>query len=602
MRELLQQMQHTTALLLNRIGQFPSAPPQSRLEPIRSAVNPLPAVIQHPTPAFQTDAPRMLSGSRQLLAPSSHTLPATLSPIPSAQTCHIPPALPNHTPPAPPCHIPPAQTCHYQAVAPRNTVYQPQPDNVQVQLSRLFRHHQRGVGTGVRKRKRETPWSHTFICLPDPQWTCMPTVEEARYFSSCGLGRKTVWFPHNEGDHLYFSEHLFSAFPALRDGGGFVLARGSRGKVLEQMPIPPEGYSVSFVRSASTRAPLYIIPLQRSLTLSHPSVEEVPKVMETCLSCQSLMPLCDLADHILECTGKEESRNDEDYMDDDLAVAIQQSLEDQVAPVQQQSIIVIEDEVGAAAGVINAQRHTQEQVMVEVAELDENTENEGTSESPDLKTVLGDLEKGLLRTSSPIHNCLNVCREFLLEGSFRAFRRTHFNPCHRLMITFVDDEGQSEGAVDDGGPSREYLRLLISALRDSRYFEGPESSKNLSLVPRGLEFGDYKVIGQMLSLALLQGGVRPSFLSSRLYALLCRQQTGPVSVEEVGDWELRQHLDKIKAAENLQEAQRAVEEGSPALHALGCARSLTDMESRQALIEEAAKAHVEGRTKAALDQ
>lgn len=103
----------------------------------------------------------------------------------------------------------------------------------------------------------------------------------------------------------------------------------------------------------------------------------------------------------------------------------------------------------------------------------------------DLKAILEDLEKGVIRTSTPIHNCLSVCREFLLEGSFRAFRRPHFNPCHRLMITFVDDEGLSEGAVDDGGPSREYLRLLLSALRDSRYFEGPEGSKNLSLVPRG---------------------------------------------------------------------------------------------------------------------
>lgn len=49
----------------------------------------------------------------------------------------------------------------------------------------------------------------------------------------------------------------------------------------------------------------------------------------------------------------------------------------------------------------------------------------------------------------------------------------------------------------------------------------------------------------MLSLALLQGGVRPSFLSVRLYTLLCGQQTGPVSVEEVGDWELRHHLEKV---------------------------------------------------------
>uniref|UniRef100_A0A087YJY6 HECT domain-containing protein n=1 Tax=Poecilia formosa TaxID=48698 RepID=A0A087YJY6_POEFO len=171
-----------------------------------------------------------------------------------------------------------------------------------------------------------------------------------------------------------------------------------------------------------------------------------------------------------------------------------------------------------------------------------------------------------------------------------------------LCTIFVDVEGQSEGAVDDGGPSREFLRLLVDALRDSRYFEGPEDSKHLSLVSRSLQLGDYKIIGQMLSLALLQGGVQPSFFSARLYSLLCGEQTGPVSLDEVGGWELRQHLEKIEAAENLEEAQQAIEEASPVLWPLGCARFLPDMESRHTLVEQAARAHVEGRIKPALDQ
>lgn len=276
MRELLQQMQHTTTLLLNRMGQFTSAPPQSRLAATRPT-SPLPAVVQSPTLAFPTAAPQMQSGSCHLPAPPSHTPPAA--------RCHIPPVPSSRTPPI--------STSHFPAVPPRSTVYQPRPDNVQVHLSRLFRPHQRGSGAGARKRKRETPWSHTFICLPDRQWSSMPTVEEARYYSSCGLGRKTVWFPHNEGDHSFFSEHLLSAFPPLRDAGGFLLARGSRGKALEEISIPPEGYSLSFVRSACTRAPLYIIPLQRSLTLTPPPVDEVgfePSSM-CAFYCMDIQPL-----------------------------------------------------------------------------------------------------------------------------------------------------------------------------------------------------------------------------------------------------------------------------------------------------------------------
>ncbi|KAM4526379.1 uncharacterized protein V3H82_000807 [Fundulus diaphanus] len=126
-----------------------------------------------------------------------------------------------------------------------------------------------------------------------------------------------------------------------------------------------------------------------------------PKVMERCLSCQSLIPLCDLADHIQECT-QEESRNDTEDLDEDLAMDIQQSLQHQMSPVQQLSITVIEDEVeaasalmnhneyseqhlaveveavGAPQGVTSAQQHVWEQDTVEVLEL--VTENEGTSQ------------------------------------------------------------------------------------------------------------------------------------------------------------------------------------------------------------------------------
>ncbi|XP_013888119.1 uncharacterized protein LOC106535614 [Austrofundulus limnaeus] len=349
--------------------------------------------------------------------------------------------------------------------------------------------------------------------------------------------------------------------------------------------------------------------------------------MEKCIICQSSIPLCELANHIDECK-QETSRNNEEDMDEDIAMAIQQSLHQEMTTVQQQSIIDIQQDgtsLGVMTLVINEQSEDQEQnptieveavvapeavlsVQSHIWELEdtveEGMENEGIVRSPDsgLRTVLEDLQKGLQSGSAPIHNSLHVCREFIMEGSFRAFRRTRFNPLHQLTVTFVDVEGESEGAVDDGGPSREFLRLLVAALRDSRYFEGPEDRKNLSLVSRGLQFGDYKIIGQMLSLALLQGGVQPSFFSTRLYSLLCGQQTGPVSLEEVGDWELRQHLEKIKAAENLEEAQQAVQEASPLLCPLGCAGFLPDMESQHTFVEQAARAHVEGRIKPALDQ
>ncbi|XP_035990939.1 uncharacterized protein LOC118562598 [Fundulus heteroclitus] len=196
MRQLRWQMQRTTALLLDRMEHAPSAPPQSSLPATTT-------VIQHSPTVFQRVSSRM----------------PTVSQLQLASPCNTPPAESSHTMPGPSCHIPPAPASHLQAVPPQHTIYQPRSDNVQAHLSRLFRPHQGGVASGVRKRKWETPWSHTFICLPKTQPNVMPTIEESCYYTACGLGEKNLFFPHNKGDHSFFSEHFLSAFPPLRDAG-----------------------------------------------------------------------------------------------------------------------------------------------------------------------------------------------------------------------------------------------------------------------------------------------------------------------------------------------------------------------------------------------
>lgn len=53
-------------------------------------------------------------------------------------------------------------------------------------------------------------------------------------------------------------------------------------------------------------------------------------------------------------------------------------------------------------------------------------------------------------------------------------------------MIFVDDTKAAEGAVDGGGPTREYLRLLLKAVQQSSIFVGPESSKRLQLDSEGM--------------------------------------------------------------------------------------------------------------------
>ena len=53
-----------------------------------------------------------------------------------------------------------------------------------------------------------------------------------------------------------------------------------------------------------------------------------------------------------------------------------------------------------------------------------------------------------------------------------------FNPKALVSIKFADYNGSSEGAVDTGGPRREYFRLLIRAVNlESGIFCGPEDNR-----------------------------------------------------------------------------------------------------------------------------
>ncbi|XP_072572652.1 G2/M phase-specific E3 ubiquitin-protein ligase-like isoform X2 [Paramormyrops kingsleyae] len=279
-----------------------------------------------------------------------------------------------------------------------------------------------------------------------------------------------------------------------------------------------------------------------------------------------------------ETTSQCSKEGDED---EDLALAIYESL--QPVEVPSDGCVVVQDE--------------EPHIVIS----DDGNLEEKESE-PDVMSILKNISSQLDTGEHPQSNNVNVTRDSVLESAFRTFRRQRFSPAHRLNVVFVDTDGITEGAVDDGGPTREFLRLLVVAIKDSIYFYGQEDKKNLSLVSRALDAGEYRFVGQMLSVALIHGGIKPSFFSERLYCSVSSLPTPQISVEEVEDWELWEKLQKIQDAETLQDARDAVMEASSLLGLLGCPGFLNTMEQRHALVQEAARAYVEGRTQKALEQ
>ena len=72
---------------------------------------------------------------------------------------------------------------------------------------------------------------------------------------------------------------------------------------------------------------------------------------------------------------------------------------------------------------------------------------------------------------------LNVIRGKVLDGARRAIKRPSFDPERPLSLKFMDDGGSSEGAVDEGGPRREFFTLALRELNGGNMFAGPTREK-----------------------------------------------------------------------------------------------------------------------------
>lgn len=100
------------------------------------------------------------------------------------------------------------------------------------------------------------------------------------------------------------------------------------------------------------------------------------------------------------------------------------------------------------------------------------------------------LEEILEQIASRVNNDtavrFNIVRKNVWDGASRAMRRANFSPEKKIDIKFMDDYGISEGAVDSGGPTREFFRLCLHEIKDNiGIFEGPPNAKVLTCNSRG---------------------------------------------------------------------------------------------------------------------
>ncbi len=101
----------------------------------------------------------------------------------------------------------------------------------------------------------------------------------------------------------------------------------------------------------------------------------------------------------------------------------------------------------------------------------------------------------LFRLGSSISNAkiskFNVSRSHIWESARRGFSKSSFFPTQKVSVMFTDDDGVSEGAIDLGGPTREFFTLVLNEMVKGNLFEGnKQESQVLTCFSTYLNNGD----------------------------------------------------------------------------------------------------------------
>ncbi|XP_058877033.1 G2/M phase-specific E3 ubiquitin-protein ligase-like [Acipenser ruthenus] len=171
-----------------------------------------------------------------------------------------------------------------------------------------------------------------------------------------------------------------------------------------------------------------------------------------------------------------------------------------------------------------------------------------------------------------------------------------------MSVMFTDSDGNSEGAVDRGGPTREFLTLLMQTLQNSKICEGSEDWKNVTCDSQALRDDDYFLAGRIIAVSLVHGGPSPNFFSQTLYDSLAYdpQQVTP-SVKDICDRDIAEIILEMENVSTLEGLKDVAAKHCNLLHVAGCYRYLQNVQDRDVLVQDFMKWYVCGRTRNSLE-
>ncbi|XP_062588640.1 uncharacterized protein LOC134250300 isoform X3 [Saccostrea cucullata] len=180
---------------------------------------------------------------------------------------------------------------------------------------------------------------------------------------------------------------------------------------------------------------------------------------------------------------------------------------------------------------------------------------------------------------------INVNRQNVWECTIRKLKKKDFMPFNDLLIKFSDQFGEMEEGIDQGGPKREFLDLLMEYTLNSSLFEGSLTSKYLSWNKKAFDNDDYYYAGIVVGLSLVHGGPAPRcFDPSFVKALLRGPESVKVTIEDMPNEELKSKLEKILGAKTQNSREKSIEKLSDLLSLAGVDAVCQTSEETEAMV------------------
>lgn len=198
----------------------------------------------------------------------------------------------------------------------------------------------------------------------------------------------------------------------------------------------------------------------------------------------------------------------------------------------------------------------------------------------------------------------NISRNFIWEGTKRALSRKSFSPNNKVSVKFTDDVGNSEGAVDMGGPMKEYFTLVLQWLFTSQLFCGSEHDKFLSYQASSIEQNEYYFAGLIIAMSLVNGGPGPHCLASKMFQALARGlESVVIDLDDVYDKELQNSLKLLHDAPTAAAATKMLDDEklTTVLDLAGTLQQIKTTEDAKRIAALTAKWYVIGRANASFE-